>query len=68
MTCTNCIIIIYHLLSPACEKDEFQCPNDSRCLPLGFLCDDFFDCDDGFDEQNCPESENELNVHACAYS
>ena len=48
-----------------CDEDEFQCPNDlsRRCFPLTYLCDDFIDCDDGFDEQNCPESENEC-IHA----
>ena len=58
---------VYHLLSPVCEKDEFQCPNDSRCIPLAYRCDDIVDCDDGSDEQRCSKSENELNVHACIF-
>ena len=46
-----------------CEKDEFRCPNDlfGRCMPLRYLCDNYDDCDDGFDEKNCSTSEN---VHA----
>ena len=53
---------IFHL-DPVCGEDEFQCPS-GQCFPLTYLCDDFADCSDGFDEQNCPESKNELNVYA----
>ena len=36
-----------------CETNEFQCVSDKVCLPVQWRCDNFVDCHDESDEENC---------------
>jgi hypothetical protein len=40
------------LLLAACKEDEFTCAN-KYCIPKSNRCNDFNNCQDGSDEQNC---------------
>ena len=41
----------------SCEDDEFECPDEDSCIPIGYVCDSIIDCNNGADEQNCDSSE-----------
>ena len=37
-----------------CSENEFQCINETRCIPKQWVCDGDFDCEHGSGEQqNC---------------
>lgn len=40
----------------SCKADELQC-GSGECLPESFQCDGAYDCDDGSDEDGCPEED-----------
>ncbi|XP_017777455.1 PREDICTED: low-density lipoprotein receptor-related protein 1 [Nicrophorus vespilloides] len=42
-----------------CEKDSFKC-NEGKCIPLHWVCDSQWDCDDGKDEMQCQ------NITSCS--
>ena len=37
---------------PDCDDSEFQC-NNGNCITASWECDDYDDCGDNSDEQNC---------------
>jgi len=39
-----------------CGKNEFKCPNRSRCIPQRYVCDGDNDCEDNSDEANCRDT------------
>ena len=39
-----------------CEDDEIACPETKKCIPVHWLCDEYTDCDNDWDEINCSES------------
>jgi len=38
--------------APTCSSNQFTC-NNSRCIPLSYVCDTDNDCGDLSDEANC---------------
>lgn len=39
---------------PVCNNaTEFLCVESQKCIPIGYVCDDVFDCPDHSDEFNC---------------
>ncbi|XP_077986738.1 uncharacterized protein LOC144441082 [Glandiceps talaboti] len=42
--------------SADCTDDQFQC-NSGLCIPLSYKCDQFPDCPDQEDEDNCPDKD-----------
>lgn len=40
-------------LTPKCADGEFQCANNSRCIPQFLRCSGKPECEDGSDESNC---------------
>ena len=48
--------ISYSLESPACDSYEFECDN-GECIYDSYECDDFDDCGDNSDEENCGKHE-----------
>ncbi|XP_033096466.1 low-density lipoprotein receptor-related protein 2-like isoform X2 [Anneissia japonica] len=37
-----------------CQGREFLCEDSYKCIPMDFVCDNYVDCDDESDENNCP--------------
>ena len=54
----TCLVIIYVYMyvciapPPTCSPNQFQC-NNTRCIPLGYVCDTDNDCGDMSDEAGC---------------
>lgn len=50
-----------------CLEYEFKCSNniENCCIPSEWRCDQFVDCDDGLDEQNCAANylQGEIGKH-----
>jgi len=36
-----------------CPHGSFQCHGPNHCISKNFVCDDYPDCEDGSDEENC---------------
>lgn len=51
----------WNIAGYTCGPDEFQC--QKGCIPKRFVCDNYFDCSDGFDEQNCIPSTTRKSGH-----
>ena len=50
--------MLYYIFKIGCPSfcdphTEFQCVNDTKCLPKEFHCDGEVDCKFGTDEENC---------------
>lgn len=41
-----------YVFSNKCDNNNFLCQN-GKCLPRDLVCNGFFDCDDGEDENDC---------------
>lgn len=50
--------------SGKCRPDEFQCKDDSGCVPRSGLCDHFPDCSDSSDESDDVCKSKDLNLLA----
>ena len=45
----------FFLLIEDCASPKFaSCPSNGECIPSNWVCNDQTDCEDGWDEQNCP--------------
>ncbi len=44
-----CILIIAGNPCPEPEK-PFPCKGSATCIPMAYVCDDNYDCEDGYDE------------------
>ena len=42
-----------HLAPVTCSHEEFLCVSSKKCIPIKWRCDDFVDCHDSSDEENC---------------
>ena len=58
---------MYMYIAVACDLNEFQCLN-GLCIPNDYLCDEYNDCSNGEDEQNCNIKRYELRQHSLFYS
>lgn len=36
-----------------CLGNQFQCSTELKCIPQGLVCNGYWDCGDGSDEQHC---------------
>jgi Low-density lipoprotein receptor domain class A len=41
-----------------CERDEFRCLSNDKCIPDKWRCDQYDDCLDGSDESDCFDDES----------
>ena len=41
----------------ACSDDEALCVSSNVCIPSSWVCDQFPDCEDAEDEDNCTQGE-----------
>ena len=51
-----CVLDQESVLCDRCSYGEIFCDEGSLCLSYGQICDGVYNCDDGFDEQNCPKT------------
>ncbi|XP_064480189.1 uncharacterized protein LOC135393828 isoform X2 [Ornithodoros turicata] len=51
------------VMEAMCDIEQFMCPVGGKCIDRGLLCDEFHDCPDGFDEQNCTTCENNFRCN-----
>ena len=50
---THFILIVgVHDRHTSCSSDDFTC-DSGHCVPLSTKCNDYYDCVDGSDEDNC---------------
>jgi len=52
---TNCSqpLPAFVCMRRACQHDQFLCTNGKQCIPNGWKCDGYADCEDGSDEHGC---------------
>lgn len=66
-SCMLCVLLTEEL---ECKPDEFTChniANKSNCIPLNWVCDGTYDCDDRTDEVSCSKNHS-LVVEGTLYN
>lgn len=44
--------------TPLCDQNtHFECANGEKCIKRAWMCDQFNDCEDGSDEEECKTSK-----------
>ena len=51
--CVNATMQADYSKCPVCTENEYQCTDRKSCIPKGYHCDTYLDCDDGSDEVDC---------------
>ncbi|XP_078577909.1 exoskeleton protein RP43-like isoform X2 [Branchiostoma floridae x Branchiostoma japonicum] len=61
------LVLLYFGAAAAqvCHDYQFQCAN-GNCIPLSWECDDYNDCGDNSDEQNCGTQQCSASQFQCA--
>lgn len=71
------VLFFYCVAAPSCDALHFQCLiNITQCIPLPWLCDGGYDCQDHTDELNCSKDspncdDNEFHCkisHECIHN
>ncbi|XP_072931305.1 basement membrane-specific heparan sulfate proteoglycan core protein [Epargyreus clarus] len=58
-----------HIEGIKCLQTQFRCKDGSSCIEDEFLCDTYYDCQDGSDEANCLSRDKRLSgFHSDLYS
>lgn len=52
-------------VSPVCGTKKVQCAGTHHCIPHWELCDQHQDCEDGWDEEGCPQQPCLLGQWQC---
>lgn len=67
----NCMLCVLLTEELECKPDEFTChniANKSNCIPLNWVCDGTYDCDDRTDEVSCSKNHSLVVEVAVMYS
>uniref|UniRef100_A0A3B4AFY2 EGF-like domain-containing protein n=1 Tax=Periophthalmus magnuspinnatus TaxID=409849 RepID=A0A3B4AFY2_9GOBI len=51
-----------------CKEYQWQCGDDSQCIPLSWRCDGKEDCENGKDEDQCSERKCAPHLYTCGSS
>ncbi|XP_063689128.1 very low-density lipoprotein receptor-like [Bolinopsis microptera] len=49
------LLAVSAVFGKECEQGKSPCSNGWQCVRDAYVCDEEDDCDDGSDENNCPE-------------